>query len=134
MQTAITILVLPPIWYLYWQNQVTQPECLWSTGVACFATIMLYGMSFYLRRIIGMMYLNEDGTLLKVAHLTFWGRRKDIYCPVETVMTLGDMGEGKNEFLLRFQQYDNNQFLYFTLRLGQVVDREKFAKVFGGVQ
>uniref|UniRef100_A0A803T725 Transmembrane protein 186 n=1 Tax=Anolis carolinensis TaxID=28377 RepID=A0A803T725_ANOCA len=131
LQTSLTVLLLPPIWVLYWQNQVPQSQCLYCTGIACFAAAMLYGMSFYLRRIIGMMYLNGDDTLLKVSHLTFWGKRKDIYCPVETVTTLGDIGENRNDLLLKFQQYNQDQFLYFSLRFGNIVDRERFAKVVG---
>lgn len=131
LQTALTVVVLPPMWFLCWQDQVTQTLCLYSTGIACFAAIMLYGMSFYLRRIIGMMYLNKDRTLLKVAHLTFWGQRKDIYCPVESVMTLSDVGDNKNELLCLFRRHGQDEFFYFTLRFGDVVDQEGFVKVFG---
>ncbi|XP_067329601.1 LOW QUALITY PROTEIN: transmembrane protein 186 [Anolis sagrei] len=131
LQTSLTVLLLPPIWVLYWQNQVPQSQCLYCTGIACFAAAMLYGMSFYLRRIVGMMYLNGDDTLLKVSHLTFWGKRKDICCPVETVMTLGDVGENRNDLLLKFQQYNQDLFLYFSLRFGNIVDPKGFAKVFG---
>lgn len=92
---------------------------------------MLYAMSYYFRRLIGMMYLNQDGTVLKVAHLTFWGRRKDVCCPVESVMMLDDVGEDRNELLICLKQYDGNQFFYFTLRFGQVVDKEGFVRVFG---
>ncbi|XP_044308511.1 transmembrane protein 186 isoform X2 [Varanus komodoensis] len=108
LQTAITILALPPVWFLYWQNHISLAQCRYSTGIAGFAAVMLYGMSFYFRRIIGMMYLNEDGTTLRVAHLTFWGRRKDIYCPVETVMPLGDMTQ-QNDVLLQFRQSTDPQ-------------------------
>ncbi|XP_062999470.1 transmembrane protein 186 [Elgaria multicarinata webbii] len=134
LQTGLTFLIVPPVWYLYWQSQTSQTQCLYITGIACFAAAMLYGMSFYLRRIIGMMYLNDSGSLLKVSHLTFWGGRRDIYCPVETVMTLGDVGECGNDLLLQFKQHDRDHFLYFSLRLGQIVDPAGFAKVFGGVQ
>ncbi|XP_066465516.1 transmembrane protein 186 [Tiliqua scincoides] len=134
LQTALTVVILPPMWFLCWQNQVTQAQCLYTTGIAVFAAIMLYSMSFYLRRIVGMMYLNEDGTLLRVAHLTFWGKRKDFCCPVETVMTLSDMGDSKNELLHQFRQHGREEFFYFTLRFGEVVDQEGFVKVFGALQ
>ncbi|XP_060116593.1 transmembrane protein 186 [Heteronotia binoei] len=133
LQTAITALILPPVWLLHWQDQVTQAQCLYSTGIACFAGFMLYAMSYYFRRIVGLMYLNQDGTVLRVAHLTFWGRRKDFCCPVETVMTLADLGEDRNELLVCLQRYDRDHFFYFTLRFGQVVDEEGFRRVFGTV-
>nr|XP_020664239.1 transmembrane protein 186 [Pogona vitticeps] len=130
-QTGFTVLALPAAWVLYGQDLLALNVCLYATGIAGFALAMLYAMSFYLRRIIGMMYLSRDDTLLKVSHLTFWGRRKDIYCPVETVMTLADVGEHKNKVFLRFKQYNMSRFLYFTLRFGRVVDQEGFLHVFG---
>ncbi|XP_067162366.1 transmembrane protein 186 [Apteryx mantelli] len=131
LQTAITTVTLPPVCYLYLHDQVSQTILLYATGIACFAGGMLYGMSYFFRRIIGLIYLNETGSTVKVAHLTFWGRRKDILCPVETVMTLGDVGDGKEELLLQFKRYNSTDILYFTLKFGQIVDREKFIQIFG---
>nr|XP_032624961.1 transmembrane protein 186 isoform X2 [Chelonoidis abingdonii] len=132
LQTALTIVILPPVYHLYLQEQVSQGFVLYVTGTACFAATMLYGISYFLRRMIGLMYLNEAGTMVKVAHLTFWGRKKEIYCPVENVMTLGDTGDTKNEVLLQFKQHNSTQVLYFTLRFGHIVDKQKFAQIFGG--
>ncbi|XP_005295303.2 transmembrane protein 186 [Chrysemys picta bellii] len=132
LQTAITIVILPPVYHLYLQEQVSQAFVLYVTGTACFAAAMLYGISYFLRRMIGLMYLNEAGTMVKVAHLTFWGRRKEIYCPVESVMTLDDTGDAKNEVLLQFKQHNSTQVLYFTLTFGHIVDKQRFAQIFGG--
>ncbi|KAM9291131.1 transmembrane protein 186 isoform 2-T2 [Morus bassanus] len=104
LQTATTMVMLPPIGYLYLQDQVSQNILLYTTGIALFAGAMLYGMSYFFRRIIGLIYLNETGRTVKVAHLTFWGRRNDIYCPIETVMTLDEVGDSKGELLLQFKR------------------------------
>ncbi|XP_074867033.1 transmembrane protein 186 [Carettochelys insculpta] len=131
LQTALTIAFLPPVYHLYLQEQVSLDFLLYVTGIACFAAAMLYSLSYFLRRMIGLIYLNEAGTMAKVAHLTFWGRKKVIYCPVETVVTLGDSGDAKNEVLLQFKRHNSSQVLYFTLRFGQVVDKQRFAQIFG---
>ncbi|XP_067407389.1 transmembrane protein 186 [Emydura macquarii macquarii] len=131
LQTGITIVTLPPVYHLYLQEQVSQDVLLYATGIACFAAAMLYGISYFLRRMIGLMYLNEAGTIVKVAHLTFWGRKKVIYCPVETVMTLSDTGDAMNELLLQFKQYNSTQVLYFTLKFGHIVDKQRFTQIFG---
>ncbi|XP_038275971.1 transmembrane protein 186 [Dermochelys coriacea] len=132
LQTGITIVILPPVYHLYLQEQVSQDFLLYVTGIACFASVMLYGISYFLRRMIGLMYLNEAGTIVKVAHLTFWGKKKEIYCPVKTVMMLGDTGDAKNEVLLQFKQHNSTQVLYFTLKFGHIVDKQRFAQIFGG--
>ncbi|NXL83495.1 TM186 protein, partial [Alectura lathami] len=134
LQTAATLVVLPPVCYLYLQGQVSQTLLLYTTGIALFAGVMLYGMSYFFRRIIGLIYLSETGRTVRVAHLTFWGRRNDIYCPVETVMTLDEVGDAKGELLLQFKRYNSTDILYFTIKYGQIVDRQKFMQIFGELQ
>ncbi|NXI57788.1 TM186 protein, partial [Chloroceryle aenea] len=134
LQTATTMVMLPPVFYLYLQDQVSQNILLYTTGIAFFAGVMLYGMSYYFRRIIGFIYLNESGCTVKVAHLTFWGRRNDVYCPREMVMTLDDVGDSKGEILLQFKRYNSTDILYFTVKYGQIVDRQKFTQIFGELE
>ncbi|KFQ76412.1 Transmembrane protein 186, partial [Phaethon lepturus] len=131
LQTVTTMVVLPPICYLYLQDQVSHGILLYTTGIAFFAGAMLCGMSYFFRRIIGLIYLNETGRTVKVAHLTFWGRRNDIYCPIETVMTLDEVGDRRGELLLQFKRYNSTDILYFTIKFGQIVDKQKFMQIFG---
>ncbi|NXP43687.1 TM186 protein, partial [Heliornis fulica] len=131
LQTATAVVVLPPVFYLYVHDQLSQSILLYTTGVALFAGAMLYGMSYFFRRIIGFIYLNASGRTVRVAHLTFWGRRNDIYCPIETVVPLDEVGDSKGELLLQFKQYDSTDVLYFTVKYGQIVDRQKFTQIFG---
>ncbi|KFP17268.1 Transmembrane protein 186, partial [Egretta garzetta] len=134
LQTATTLAMLPPTCYLYLQDQVSQKVFLYTTGIAVFAGAMLYSMSYFFRRIIGLIYLNESGRTVKVAHLTFWGRRNDIYCPIETVVTLDEAGDSKGELLLQFKRYNSTDILYFTVKYGQIVDRQKFTQIFGELE
>nr|XP_009484808.1 PREDICTED: transmembrane protein 186 [Pelecanus crispus] len=134
LQTATTVVMLPPIYYLYLQDQVSQSILLYTTGIALFAGAMLYGMSYFFRRIIGLIFLHETSRTVKVAHLTFWGRRNDIYCPIETVMTLDEVGDRKGELLLQFKRYNSTDILYFTIKFGQIVDRQKFTQIFGELE
>lgn len=131
MQTSITLVLLPPVYYFYWLGDLSYTSTVYSTGIAVFATVMLYSISYYLRRIIGMMYLNEAGTVIKVSHLTFWGQRNDRLLPVENVMALSETGDNRNEILLQFKQYNSPEVLYFTIRFGQIMDKNKFVHVFG---
>ncbi|NXI96695.1 TM186 protein, partial [Psophia crepitans] len=131
LQTATTVVMLPPICYLYLQDQVSQNILMYTTGIALFAGAMLYGMSYFFRRIIGLIYLNETGRTVRVAHLTFWGRRNDLYCPIETVMTLDEVGDSKGELLLQFKRCNSTDILYFTVKYGQIVDRQRFTQIFG---
>ncbi|XP_067272266.1 transmembrane protein 186 isoform X2 [Pseudorasbora parva] len=133
MQTGITAVLLPAVYYLYLQGQASALLMSYSTGIAVFAGVMLYSISHYVRRVVGMMYLDSTQTILKVSHLTFWGHRRDLYVPVSDVMTLGDSGDSKGEPILRLKRYSSSDTMYFSTRLGQVVDRNAFEKVFGSL-
>ncbi|KAA0712357.1 Transmembrane protein 186 [Triplophysa tibetana] len=134
MQTGITVILLPTVYYLYLQGQASVTLLTYTTGIAVFAGIMLYSISHYVRRVVGMMYLDSAKTTLKVSHLTFWGHRRDIYLPVSDVMTLGDAGDTKGEPILHFKRYSSSDSMYFSTRLGRVVDKDAFEKVFGSME
>ncbi|XP_075421280.1 transmembrane protein 186 [Ascaphus truei] len=131
LQTTVTMLLLPPVYYFYLQGQVSYACVVYCSGTAILAGTMLYCLTYYLRRIIGMIYLNGAGTTLKVSHLTFWGKRRDIFIPVEDVKTLAETGDGRHETLLQFRRYSSSDVLYFTTKFGRILDRERFIMLFG---
>ncbi|XP_044047665.1 transmembrane protein 186 [Siniperca chuatsi] len=131
LQTAITTVILPPVFILYLLGDVSFFLVSYTTGIALFAGVMLYTASHFFRRVVGMMYLDPSQTTLKVSHLTFWGRRHDIYLPVSDVMTIGDTGDSVNETILKLKRYSSPQTLYFSTHFGRVVDKQGFEKVFG---
>lgn len=134
IQTGITVILLPTVYYLYLQGQASVTLLTYTTGITVFAGIMLYSISHYVRRVVGMMYLDSAQTILKVSHLTFWGHRRDIYLPVSDAMTLGDAGDTKGEPILRFKRYSSSDTMFFSTRLGRVVDKDAFEKVFGSLE
>ncbi|XP_069570654.1 transmembrane protein 186 isoform X1 [Brachyistius frenatus] len=134
LQTAITVIILPPVYVLYFQEAAPLFLVSYTTGIALFAGGMLYAASHLFRRIVGMMYLDPSQTTLKVSHLTFWGKRQDVYLPVSDVMTIGDTGDSLNETILKLKTYSSPQTLYFSTHFGRVVDRQGFEKVFGSLK
>ncbi|XP_076841270.1 transmembrane protein 186 [Brachyhypopomus gauderio] len=131
IQTGITVVLLPAVGYFYLQGHASAAVLSYTTGIAVFAAAMLYVISHYIRRVVGMMYLDHTCTTLKVSHLSFWGNRRDVYLPVCDVMTLGDAGDSPGESILRLKRYSSSDTLYFSTRLGRVVDKQGFEKVFG---
>lgn len=77
------------------------------------------------------MYVNESGTVLQVAHLSFWGWRQDTFCDVSDIIPLSESKEHARDLLVRIKQYSGKQTFYVTLRYGQILDRERFSQVFG---
>ncbi|KAM6940397.1 transmembrane protein 186 [Xenentodon cancila] len=134
LQTAITVVILPPVFVLYFQGNASIFLVGYATGMAVFAGGMLYTASHFFRRVVGMMYLDESQSTLKVALLTFWGKRRDLYLPVSDVMTIGDTGDSSNETILKFKRYSTPETLYFSTHYGRVVDKRGFEKVFGNLK
>lgn len=132
-QTALTVLALPPGFYWYSQGLMTLKSLCLVGGIAGFALTMLCWMSYFLRRLVGILYVNESGTVLRVAHLTFWGWRQDTYCPVADVIPLAESQDRSQELFMRIQQYSGKQTFYITLRYGRILDRERFTQVFGAL-
>lgn len=132
--TAFTVVICPLFYVLYFQGSVPFFYVGYSTGVALFAGVMLYAASHFFRRVVGMMYLDQTQTTLKVSHLTFWGKRHDFYVPVSDVMTVADTGDTINEGILKLKMYSSPQTLYFSPFIGRVVDKQGFEKVFGSLK
>ncbi|XP_036266682.1 transmembrane protein 186 [Pipistrellus kuhlii] len=132
-QTALTVVALPPGFYWYSQGLMTYNDLCLMGGIAGFALAMLYWMSYFFRRLVGILYVNESGTTLRVAHLTFWGWRQDSYCPVAEVIPMSDTQDRPQEIFVRIQQYSGKQTFYLTLRYGRILDRERFTQVFGSL-
>ncbi|XP_006895298.1 PREDICTED: transmembrane protein 186 [Elephantulus edwardii] len=130
-QTALTVVVLPPAFYWYSQGAMALDSLCLGGATAGFALAMLCWMSHFFRRLVGILYVNEAGTVLRVAHLTFWGWRQDTYCPVTDVIPLTDTPEQPQDLFIRIRQYSGKQTFYLTLRYGHILDRDRFSKVFG---
>lgn len=134
LQTGITLVILPPVYFYYLQGDVPVFLVAYSTGIALFAGVMLYTASHFVRRVVGMMYLDPTQTTLKVSHLTFWGKRSDMFLPVSDVMTIADTGDAPSETILKLKTYSSSQTLYFSTYYGHIVDQRAFEKVFGKLE
>ncbi|XP_077989365.1 transmembrane protein 186-like [Glandiceps talaboti] len=130
-QTAFTILLLPPLAFMKMEGIISSDTLKYSVYLAVLAMVLLYSMSYFLRRIIGVMAVNNKMDVLRVSHLTFWGRRHNFEVPISDVKPLTEVGDKQIETLRKFQLYSSNQTLYYTLRFGLVTNREKFEAVFG---
>ncbi|XP_017281176.1 transmembrane protein 186 isoform X2 [Kryptolebias marmoratus] len=131
LQTAITVVLLPPVYVFYFQGHASFFLVSYTTGIALLAGVMLYAASHFFRRVVGMMYLDPTQATLKISHLTFWGKRQDFHLPVSDIMTIGDTGDSPNEIILKLRRYSTPETMYFSTYFGQVVDKQGFEKVFG---
>ena len=131
-QTAISVIMLPPISFIYYSGGPVSDALLWSSyGVAGFAGFMLYTMTGFWGKIIGLLSVNCDETILRVSHLTFWGRRKDIFVPVGSVVPLSELPDRPHDVYVVFRRYDSEEKLYLSLQWGGVENKKVFTRIFG---
>lgn len=128
-----TIALIPTMGVAVWMDYAPITAFTYSLGIASFACLMLYVISYYLRRLIGIIALNGTGDILKVSHLNFWGRREDFYVPVEQVVPIAQYEARVYDAYIPFLRYDDKGKYYMSLRWGGILDKEKFVNVFGTI-
>lgn len=131
-QTGITIAMVPSTFVLYGAGIATMSQCQTAFAVSCFACTILYVMSSFFRRLVGIMYLNNNRDTLKIAHLTFMGKRRDVLVPVEDIVPFADIGDLSNKVYYPLKFYSTDQYYYYIVRYGGILEPDLFKFVFGG--
>lgn len=132
LQTSIAICIMPPFWGAYlFTDYITLSNTVTMTVVSCFAVSMMLLMGFLSQRLIGALYLDKSRDMLRVAHLTFWGGRRDFTVAVSDVVPLSDVIINPKNMFTKLKIYNKEQIYYFDSRFGVIVDLEMFEHVFG---
>ncbi|XP_055950465.1 transmembrane protein 186-like [Argiope bruennichi] len=133
-QTAFTLAAVPWSISLYNDGLIEASSVGVISGCAMLACCTLYLLSYYFRRLIGVIFLSEDEKSVQISHLTFWGRKKDIIVPSQEIVPLADSACNPNDVYIKLKRYSCEDELYFTLKYGKILDKMKFEKVFGNLE
>jgi len=132
-QTAVVVLAVPPAAYYYNVGVIPLEPCVGVFAASTVALIMLYFFANFFQRVVGLVALSDDQTLVRLSHLTFFGGRNDIIVPVDDIVPLSDVSERGSDVFVKVCRYSTTKTLYMTLSYGHVENRETFQKVFGSV-
>jgi len=127
-QTALTLAAIPVTYVTHDASAALAVGCL-----GAFAATMLYVMGEFFRRFVGFLYLRRDSQVLKVAHLTFWGGRRDQLMPVSDVMPFSELPDLASDVYFKLRRYSSPETFNVSLRFGGVTNREKLEAVFGPI-
>lgn len=131
-QTAITSIAVPVVGYLTHVGTVDFQGFLATLSIGTLATVMLYVMGEFFRRLVGIIYYNPSESSVKISHLSFWGNRKEVYVPLDDIVPLTDTDDNPTDVYVKLLRYSKPKSkLYMSLRFGEIVDSEKFVEVFG---
>lgn len=133
-QTALTILALPVAGYLHSLGMFTQSDLIVSFGIMSLATIMLYILSNFFMKIACIIYINQENSKVKISHLTFWGRRKDVLLDLANIVPLTDTGQKITDVCVRLETFDKTKAFIMFHHFGQIKDKESLFKILGNVK
>jgi len=130
-QTAVSVLLAPAMTYCYQIGAIELPLCIGAFSISTFALVMLYIISNFCQRVIGLAALSGDRKLVRLSHLTFFGGRNDLVVPVEDVVPFSDIGEDYTKMFVTVRRYSTADKLYMSLVYGRAENIEAFQQVFG---
>lgn len=110
---------------------VSTPGLAAFVGIGSLATIMLYVMSTFFRRVVGIIGMNTNEEKVRISHLTFWGRRRDNVFDVSEIVPLSDLSVKPNDIFQVIQFYENPEKFFWFHRHGKNTDAEAIQRIFG---
>lgn len=129
-QTVATAFVLPIFAY---SNMLGPGEWLGCLSVIGFSLGMLVTMSLLAQKISCIMYVNKETDTLKLAHLTFFGRRHNEFIDISNVQALTDTTEKLGNSYVKIRFYDDRKPFFLFLQYGEIKNKELFVYAFGDI-
>ena len=137
--TASLFTGLPIIFYGWMNNQVGLQEVLSYGSITGFSFVTLGFFGEIFRRCVCIVYISKDETTVKIAHMSFWGRRKDVEVPLNDIIPLSETSERVGHIFWKINFYENSEAsklidrsnLIISTRYGNVLDEKALVKIFG---
>ncbi|KFD48403.1 hypothetical protein M514_10703 [Trichuris suis] len=131
-QTAFTALLVPVAAVAFRNGKISWIDLSFMVFIAIFALVMLYIMSYGLRRIIGVISVDNKASVIRIGYLDFWGKRRNVILPIADVIPLSDANVAPADYWAPVQRFsDKNFLLYLPLKKMEIVDEKKFYSIFG---
>jgi len=113
--------------YCYVSGDAGITTILANLFLCSLATTMLFVVGNICRRLVGFAYMSSDGKWIKMATLSFTGKRKD------TVHHVSDFGfiDRQPMYYRVFVSGHKRKYYYIVPKMSQLLDKNKFVQVFG---
>ncbi|KAI9563012.1 hypothetical protein GHT06_010469 [Daphnia sinensis] len=110
----------------------TQAELFIPLTICTVSLTMLGIMGEFFRKLIGIMYVNPTTDEVKIAHLNFWGNRKEMIRPINDIVPPSDIGENISDAFVKFTFVEKSTpNLYLSVKYGHILDKHLFQRVVG---
>ena len=130
-QTGITALIAAWSIHRFNREELEMPQLIFYSGICLFAVLMLVLIGNVARRVVGIAYHHRSRPdLVKLAHMSFWGRRADRVFELKEFSPLSDTNVKPDAPFLRLETADGKNYFWLSKRFA-FYDREKFTDIFG---
>ena len=136
-QTAFAVGVFGWSVSRYMNNLSTWDELLKINCLTGFALVVLVVMGNLARRVVGICYADaKHPDLVRISHLSFFGRRIDRVVKLKDISALSDTNAEKNPLFFRLVVKIDGKNQTFLLANSQIaeIDYEVYGKVFGSLK
>jgi hypothetical protein len=125
-------LITPYKIYTYNEGLITLFELELSLCFLGLASVSLFLFGWAATRTICYIYTTVECDRVILAHIDFWGRRKNTEMNTRDIVPINDI-ETPNKIILPFKRYSINNTMYYSMRIGQILDRPRFNRIFAGL-
>lgn len=129
--TAASLMALPSFNSYVASGAITQSYSIFVYVTALAALGTLYYMGNLTRKLVGIISLHQDRKHVRVGRLTFWGNRRNIIVPIDTIIPLSEGSRSINEIYTDLKTYDSLVDLHISLKYGGIKDIDDFEFIFG---
>lgn len=134
-QTVTTLCLLPVHGYFYWTGHILATSMTFTVGVCILSTAMLYVMGEFFRKFIGAIYYSEQRNVIRISHLSFFGKRKEVFLPLKDLVPLSELDDNVSDVYIKIKRYSTENFnLLLSLKFGGIEDKQYFTTVFGSIK
>lgn len=137
--TGATCFLTPGVIYMTLNFGIDHQHMYNFIGFCGFSIGTLVLLGEFFRRCVGIVYINSTNSKVKLAHVTFWGKRNDITVPLRDIIPLSETSERVGMLFWKISFYPDSlasniskrSELIISTRYGGVKDREAFTRIFG---
>ncbi|EDO35020.1 predicted protein, partial [Nematostella vectensis] len=120
-----------PMCFWYSQGVIPLSGFLASVAAATATTGGLFALSYFFRRVVGILSLDEQHGNVTISTLTFWGNRKNLTVQRTDVVPINESGFDEKHLFHRLELY-NSSFVYLiNLRHAEMCNKQHLMSVLG---
>lgn len=118
--------------YTYNEGLITFSELGVSLFLLGLATASLCAFGWVATRAICFIYTTAECDRVILSQIDFWGRRRNVELPTRDIVPINDI-ETPDRTILPFKRYSTEETIYYSTRVGQILDRPRFNRIFAGL-